>query len=87
MYEYAVTGALLALWLVLSLVGFVRLLTNWRWFGDRAWPMLFVVFLFPGVGWIWPFLATPDTPSDYRLTPPGYRRTYRPIYRRKRKSK
>jgi hypothetical protein len=45
--------------------------------------MLFAIWFLPYFGWLWPFLAIPDKeyrPVYYRPTPPGYRRTYRPMY-------
>ena len=50
----------LVLWQVMGWIGVIKLLFNWGAFGDRAVPMLIACFLFPGLGPLWPFLATPD---------------------------
>jgi hypothetical protein len=52
------TAIVFVLWAITFVIGFVKLLSNWEGFGDRAWPMLFVTTFFP-FGFLWPLLATP----------------------------
>ena len=60
------------LWLIGTIVGLVKLLRNWDGYGNKAWPMLLVIIIFPGVGWLWPFLTTPDAKPMY--VPSRYQR-------------
>ena len=64
---FVVTSLIIPLlWLVGSIIGLVRLIRHWSGFGDRSIGMLIVTIFIP-LGFLWPLLAKPDSPS--RMTP------------------